>query len=599
MPAEAWLTLAVTGLALGLFLWNRFSPDVVALLIATLLILLGLVTPAEGLSGFANEATITVAMLLVLATGLTHTGVVDEVGRRAIRLAGKSEFRLLALIVAVIVPVSALINNTAAVAVLLPAVLGASRSVGAAPSRLLMPMSFASQLGGSLTLIGTSTNLLVAGLFLDLGFDRIRIFDITPPALLVAAAGVLYLLTLGRWLSPHRESPQDLLESYELHDYLTSLRVRTVSPLADLSIGESRLAERQGLSILRVTRANGVTVDAPDATTVLRGNDILLVEGKIRDITALGDDEGLEIQGADPLLPDPGKESPGGDDDPVRLAEVLVPPRTPAAWRSLRALRLRTRYAISAIGLRRHGAAIVDDLSTVTLKPGDVLLVQGRSSSLRQLHEAGPLALIGPVSLTPRRHGKRRWAVLAIGGAILLAAFDIVPIVAATMAGVVLLLLTRTVSPDEAYENMDWMVVVLLAAILPLGIALESSGAAATLAGWVAAAAGPYGPHALLAAVYVITAILTNVISNVAAAALVVPIASALAQSAGLAPTPFAVAVMFAASNAFLTPIGYQTNLFVYGPGGYNFGDFLRVGAPLSVITAAVSVIAIPIFIPF
>jgi len=598
VTTAAWLTLAITGLAFGLFLWNRFRPDVVALLVATLLILFGLVTPSEGLSGFANEATITVAMLLVLATGLTHTGVVDLVGQRAIQLAGKSEFRLLVLVVVVIVPVSALINNTAAVAVLMPAVLGASRTVGAPPSRVLMPLSFASQLGGSLTLIGTSTNLLVAGLFLDLGLGRIRIFDITPPALIVAAAGMLYLLTLGRLLVPHREAPEDLLESYELHDYLTSLRVRVGSPLAGRSIGESRFAERQGLSILRIDGADGRTVEAPDAVTVLRPNDVLLVEGKIPDIATLGEDTGLVIQGADPLLPDPGADVQE-EEDPVRLAEVLVPPRTPAAGRSIRTLGLRTRYAVSAIGLRRHGAAIVEDLAAVTLRAGDVLLVQGRASALRRLHESGPLALIGPVELAPRRQRKVHWAVLAIGGAVLLAALDVVPIVVASMAGVVLLLLSRTISPEEAYEDMDWMVVVLLAAILPLGIALEHSGAAAAMAGGVAAAAGQYGPYGLLAATYILTAVLTNVISNVAAAALVLPIAAALAQGAGLDPTPFAVAVMFAASNAFLTPIGYQTNLFVYGPGGYTFGDFLRVGAPLSVITATVSVISIPIFIPF
>lgn len=598
MPAEAWQALGVTALAVVLFVWDRFRPDVVALAVATLLVVTGLVTPAQGVSGFANEATITVAMLLVLSTGLVHTGAVDVVARRAVRLAGGSEWRLLLLAVGAVVPVSAFINNTAAVAILLPVLLGASREVGAAPSRLLMPLSFASQLGGSLTLIGTTTNLLVVGLLIDLGFDRIRIFDITPPALVVAAAGVLYLLTVGRWLTPRREATPDLLESYALHDYLTPLRIQDDSPLAGQSIRESRFGQEQGLTILQVERRDGTAIAAPDAATILRAGDLLVVEGKIPDIARLGEAAGLVVDGADPHLTELGAD-PAEGDDPVRLAEVLVPPRSPAAGRSLRSLRLRTRFAVSGLGLRRHGAAIHENMAAVTLRPGDVLLVQGRSSALRQLHDSPDLTLVGPVDLAPRRRKKMKWAVLAMAGAVLLAAFELMPIMVSAMIGVVFLLLTRTVRAEEAYEEMDWMVVVLLAAILPLGIALQQSGAADGIAGWVGAVAAPLGPYGLLAAVYVLTSLLTNAISNVAAAALVVPVAAAVALSAGLSATPFAVAVMFAASNAFLTPIAYQTNMFVYGPGGYRFSDFLRVGGPLSVITAVVSVITIPMFLPF
>ena len=599
MNAEAWLALAITAAAFVLFAWNRYRPDVVGLLVATTLILSGLVTPAEGVSGFANEATITVALLLVLSTGLMHTGAVDVVARQAVRLAGGSELRLLLLVVGAVVPVSAFINNTAAVAILLPALLGACRHVGAAPSRLLLPLSFASQLGGSLTLIGTSTNLLVAGLMLDLGLTRIRIFDVTPPALLVAAAGMLYLFTLGRWLTPRREASRDLLESYELHDYLTTLRILPASPLEGQSIAESRFGRVQGLTIVRVERTDGDRVGAPGAATILRAGDLLLVEGKIPDIAALQADTGVEIEGADPHLPEPGSQPVDEDEDPVRFAEVLVPPRSPASGQSLRGLRLRTRFAVSGIGLRRHGAPVRENMAAVSLRPGDVVLVQGRTSALRQLHESGELSLVGAVDLAPRRRRKMKWAVVAMAGAVLLAAFEVVPIMVGAMLGVVFLLITRTVGAEEAYREMDWMVVVLLAAILPLGLALQKSGAAAGLATALGTVAGPLGPYGLLAAVYVVTSLMTNAISNVAAAALVVPVAVALAQSAGLSPTPFAVGVMFAASNAFLTPIGYQTNMFVYGPGGYRFGDFIRVGGPLSVLTCVVSVIAIPLFMPF
>ena len=599
MSLEALGALAVTALALALFVWNRLRPDAVALLIATLLIVTGLVTPQEGISGFSNEATITVGLLLVLSTGLVHTGAVDAAAGIAVRLAGKSERRLLLMTVGLVMPLSAFINNTAAVAILMPAVLGATRHVGATPSRLLLPLSFASQLGGTLTLIGTSTNLLVAGLMLDLGLERIRLFDITLPALVVAGAGGLYLLTVGRWLTPHRTESRDLLESYELHDYLTGLRVLPHSPLVGQSIGESRFGQTRGLHIIRIERAGGTFISAPGAATPIRQGDLLLVEGKIPDIARIRSEEGVDIEGADPTLTTPADAAGAEEADPIHFAEVMVPPRSRALGVTLRTLRLRSRYEVSALALRRHAEPLREPLGDVTLRPGDILLVQGRASGLRRLHEGGDLSLLGPVALPPRRRGKMKWALLVTLGAVLLAAFELVPIMVAAMAAVVILFVVRVLTPDEAYAGMDWMVVVLLGAILPLGIALEKSGAAAFIAEGVATVAAPMGPYALLAAVYLLTMLLTNAISNVAAAALVVPVAVALAQSLQLSPTPFAVGVMFAASNAFLTPIGYQTNLFVYGPGGYTFGDFLRLGTPLSVITSITSVFAIPFFLPF
>jgi di/tricarboxylate transporter len=266
---------------------------------------------------------------------------------------------------------------------------------------------------------------------------------------------------------------------------------------------------------------------------------------------------------------------------------------------TLKTLRLRTRYAIGVLAMRRHGEPMQENLGAVTLRAGDVLLAQGRTRALRRMHETGPLSLVGLVEIAPKRRRKRIWAVSAMAAAILLAAFEVLPLMVSAMVGVVVLLVTGTIRAEEAYEGMDWMVVVLLAAIIPLGIALQNSGAAGQLAGWIGVLAGPLGPYGLLAAVYILTSVLTNLISNVAAAALVFPIAGALATAMGLSPTPFAFAVMFAASNAFITPIGYQTNLFVYGPGGYRFSDFARVGAPLSVVTAVASVIAIPLFVPF
>jgi di/tricarboxylate transporter len=594
LTPDGALTLAVTALAVLLFVWNRYRADVVALITMLVLIVTGVVTPQQGISGFAHEATVTVALMLVLAAGLLRTGAIAMLARHMARLAAGGETRLLIVVLAVTVPLSALINNTAAVAVLLPVLLGLARDTSTSPSRLLMPLSFASQLGGTLTLIGTSTNLLVAGIALDLGIERIRLFDITPPAAIIAAAGVLYLLTIGRWLLPDRPADTDLLHGYELHDYLTVVRVPAQSPLVGRSLAETRLGSEHGLQAISIER-NGERI-RPTGATVLQPDDRVLVEGKIRELAGI-EQAALSLELVDSELAHVLEAE--AHVEAAHFAEVLVPRRSAGVGATLRQIALRARFGVSAVALRRHGAALHGPIAEVRLEAGDMLLVRGTSEELNRLHEQSGLVLLGAVEVPTVRRHRLRVAVAIMGGVVLLPAIGAATILVSALLGVVAMVLTGCLTPDDAYREMDWMVLVLLGAILPLGAAMHATGAAAWIAHGMLRFVEPIGPHGLLAALLVLTTLLTSVISNAAAGIVLTPIAIALAVPMGYSPLPFVIAVMIGASNSFISPVGYQTNTMIYGPGGYEFLDYLRVGGPLALVVTAAAIFAVPLFFPF
>jgi di/tricarboxylate transporter len=595
LTMDVLLTLGVTVGALVLFMWNRLRVDVVGLIVMATLILLGLVTPREGISGFSNEAMITVAAMFVLSSGLLRTGVIDGLSRWAERAAGGGEYRLLVVTVLLVIPLSAFINNTPVVVVMIPMVLGLTRKMKIAPSRVFMPISFASQMGGTLTLIGTSTNLLVAGLVLELGFDRIRLFDITPPALVLTIVGVAYLLTIGRVLTPTREAAQDLLSSYDLRSYLTGLIVKDDSPIAGSTLRDLRFATQYGLQVVGIDRG-GQRISFPRGGHVVEAGDVLIVEGNVANIARIDEIDHLAIAGTQPDFP--LTQSRGGDET-TRLAEVIVPPRSPVIGRSIRQLNFRNRFGVPVLGIQRHGEPLLDRMRDVVLEAGDILLVNGSNAELNALHRGGDLALLGAVRLPARRLRKMKYSLPIIVGVVALAAFDIMPILVAAIVGVVAMFLSGCVTPDEAYEDIDWMVLVLLGSIIPLGIAMQNTGTAEILAGGLVRATEPLGMYGVLATFYLLTSVLTELISNNAAAVVLTPIAIATALTLGASPLPFVIAVMIAASNSFMTPIGYQTNTFIYGPGGYRFADFVRVGGPLNFLLLTVATFVIPFFFPF
>jgi di/tricarboxylate transporter len=464
--------------------------------------------------------------------------------------------------------------------------------MNATPSRLLMPLSFAGQLGGTLTLIGTSTNLLVAGLALDLGVGRIRLFDITLPALIVGVVGVAYMLTVGRWLLPHRATEADLLRSYELHDYLTLLRVRGDSSLVGRTLSEARFGQAFGLQVVRIQRDDG-HVAVPRGSTIVYPGDVLVVEGKIADIARVQDQQDLELVETElPFMAADVAEE-------VRLAEVLVPLRAHEVRHTVRDLALRARFGISAMAVRRHGHALREPIGELVLEPGDMLLVQGTSEALTRLHQESDLVLLGAVDLPTMRRTKIKLVVPIVVLVVLLPAFGITTILVSALMGVVAMFLTGSITPDEAYQEIDWMVIVLLGAILPLGLAMHQSGAAAYVAHHLLELAQPLGMHGVLAMFLLTTTAFTAIISNAAAAVVLAPVAVAVAGTLGVSALPFVIAVMIGASNSFLSPVGYQTNAMIYGPGGYRFSDYVRVGGPLTVLVVVVATFAIPLFFPF
>jgi di/tricarboxylate transporter len=602
LTSQIVLVLAIAAGAMLLFAWGRLRPDVVGVIVMTTLILSGLLTPSQGISGFANEAMLTVAAMFVLTAGLTRTGAVEALGRSVGRVAGESEIRLLLVSLAIVIPMSAFLNNTPVVAVMVPLLLALSRKTGAHPSRLLMPISFGSQMGGTLTLIGTSTNLLVAGMLVELGLPRLRLFDVTPPALVLTVIGVLYLLTLGRRLTPVRKSGGDLLARYELRDYSAALEVLQTSPLAGRTLRDLRFGTRYGLDVVAVHRA-GQPVASPSADTQVQKGDVLLVTGRVSEIARIGGEAGLRISTPsaemDLLLgtePAPPRANEGRI---VQLAELLVPPGSTLAGRTLGELHFRSRFGVSVLGVHRHGAALHDRPRDISLMAGDLLLVEGNPEGLLALHEDRGLTLLGVIQPPSLRRPKLRLAVFIQASVVLLAAFGIVPILVAALAGVVAMFLTGCVTPEEAYREVDWSVLVLLGSILPLGLAMQESGAAALIASGLLRLASPLGLVGTLAAFYLLASLMTEVISNNATAVVLTPIAVAAAVGLGVSPMPFVVAVMFAASNSFMTPVGYQTNMFVYGPGGYRFSDFLRVGGPLNLLMVVAAALVIPRFFPF
>jgi di/tricarboxylate transporter len=589
------VTLAVGVGAIVLFILDRLPIEVVGLLAMVALMLTGVVTPAEGVSGFASEAILTIAAMFVLSAALVRSGGVDALGRWISRMSGKSDFRLLVVSIAVVIPASAFMNNTPVVVVMVPVLLGLARERGIPASRLFMPVSFASQMGGTLTLVGTSTNLLVAGLVLDLGLPRIRLFDITAPGIVMTLVGVAYLVTVGRRLVPDRDREDDLDERYELGEYLSGLEVEEGSELVGRTLAESGLRQDRELDVLAIERGEEWIL-LPEGANEIRAGDRMVVRGKIQRITEAENEVGLRISGAEHTLSSHESDTESGD---TAYSELLVPPRSRVVGHSLEELRFRGSYGVPVVGIRRHGAAVHEPMRSVSLHAGDILLVRGTPDDLRRIRATGDLALLGPLELPPRRKRKLPLAAGILGAVVVSAALGFTTIMVGALAGVALALVTGCLTPDEAYEDVDWQPLVLLGSLLPLGIAMQNTGAAELLAAHFLDVTRGLGPTGVLVAFYLLTSILTEVISNAATAVVVTPLAVAMGASLGVSPMPFVVAVIFAASNSFMTPVGYQTNTFIYGPGGYRFTDFMRVGGPLSILFALLAGIVLPWFFPF
>jgi di/tricarboxylate transporter len=588
MPAEAILVLAILVGAVALFISEKYPIDFVALLVLGVLLLFGLITPQEGISGFSNPATVTVAAMFILSAGLQKTGATAVIGQLMVRF-GKNYFAALVSIMGTITVISAFVNNTAAVAVFIPLVMVVANRRKIAASRLLIPLSYASQFGGVCTLVGTSTNLLVSSISDEAGYGAFSMFEFSRMGLILFATGVTFFLVFGRWLLPERQA-QELSVTYQLGEYITELRVGESSPLVGKSVLESRLGEDHDVTVLRLLHVTKA-VWAPLRQAV-SGGDVLLVRGRLRELMRLQQTAKLELNVAFKLR----DETLQTED--LRLVQALVAPGSDLIDKTLKEVDFRNRYKALVLAIQKRGEALHDKLNAVTLGLGDALLIQAHEEQIRALRSDADFIVLDEVPGVTLRH--KAPLVLGILAAVVgLAALNVMPILVTALLGCLAMVLTRCLRLEEAYHAINWQVIFLLAGILPLGIAMQKSGAAGFIAGKAVGMVGDMGPVAVLAVVYLMTSVMTDTMSNNAAAVLLAPIAISTAEQIGVDPRPFLMAITFAASTGFSTPVGYQTNTMIYNPGGYKYTDFLRTGVPLSILFWIMSVIFIPRFWSF
>lgn len=583
------LTFLVLAGAVALFVSEKMPPEVVAMLSLAALLTLRLVSTEEALSGFSSPATVTVAAMFVLSAGLQHSGSLNRLGEAIARI--RWGWLLVLVMMLLTAAVSAFINNTAAVAVFLPLIIAAAVANNLPPSKFLIPLSYAAQFGGVCTLIGTSTNLLVDSMARQAGHTGFTIFEFSELGIIFVAVGVVYMMVARIFLLPDLGVPKEA-DSGHAGRYVVELLVPGKSSAVGRRGAELLPADAGDVVVLEIFRDGAKLASPRDG--VIEPGDRLLIRGNWTDVEQARRKLKLAF---DQVAQD---VDPEDDADAGRVhAEAMVAPGSHLIGHSLAEVRFAHVYRARVQGLHRHRLAIRQRLDRVPLAVGDVLLLDAPESALDLMRADPGLVVLGEREQTRTSLRRSLMALGILTAVVAVAAAGLMSIVASAIIGCCMLLLLRVLKPEEAYAAIDWRVVLLLAGVLPLGIALQNSGAAALIAEFSIGLVGGFGPVATLAVIYIMTALLTEMMSNNASAALLVPIAIATAESLGLDSKPFLVAVAFAASTSFATPIGYQTNTMVYAAGGYRFQDFVRVGLPLNLIFIAMAVVLIPRYFPF
>lgn len=592
---DNFLVLAILFGSLVLFITERFRVDVVAMMVLAALLLTGLVTVEEAFAGLSSPAVITVFAVFILSGALYKSGVADALARTVLSLAGPSEVRLLILLMLTAGIMSAFMNNIGAVAIMLPAVISVARSSNIPQSKLLLPLAFAALMGGNMTLIGTPPNILASGILGSYGgLEPFAFFDFLPMGAIILATGILYMVLIGRHLLPDRRPVSAPTEVVQLRSYLTEVSVPETSSLVGKSLPEAELGKRHNLNIIQIQR-NGDDPIFPSPDQHFRVGDQLLLEGQRDDIVTTCDLYNLTLV------------STQSDDDGLEqdltigsseLAEITLAPRSDLVGLSLQEIGFRNRYDLSVLAIRHMGESLVSRLAEVPLQFGDSLLVQGEAAKINLLRSDDNFMVLDSPPPDIRRLGKGRLAIVILAVTLVVATVGWLPPASAMFIGALMMVLTGVLRIDEAYESIEWRAIFLIAWILPLGIALETTGTAALIAEFIVGLVGDAGPLAVLIAIFILTALLTEVISNAAATVLVVPIAIDTANSLGASPYTFVMAVVIAASTSFLTPIGHQVNVLIYGPGGYKFTDYTRVGIGLNLLMLLLAATVLPIIWP-
>jgi di/tricarboxylate transporter len=592
MSIDALIVFALLVVAMILFVSDRVPFDVAALIILATLLLTGIVSPREGLSGFSNTATVTIGAMFVLSEALRRTGALTRVSDLFSEY-GRGNFWLtLSLMMGVIGIVSAFINNTAAVAIFIPVVIGVASDLRISASKLLMPLSFASMFGGVCTLLGTSTNILVSSLAQQHGAEPFGMFEFTPLGIIFLAVGFAYIYTVGIPLIPARREGQDLTSDYEMQAYLTDVVIDERSPCVGDTLEESDLVEDLDLDVLQILRSTEAPIQRNRDAALEAGN-VLRIRGSIEEIEKLVEREGVSLR---PAREWHDVDLEGGPD---KLVEAVAAPDSSLERERISEVDFRDRFGAVPLAIRRHDELRQEDLGDVRLEGGDAVLLDMRAERTREVEDDPSFVLATEVDVPQYRWSRIPVAIAILTGVVLTAAFNVLPIVVSALTGCILMVLTGCVTTEEAYQAINWKVIFLLAGVIPLGTAMENSGAADVLSEVLLGGLQPFGPMAVLSGFFLASMMLTNIISNQATAALLTPIAIQAAQTLGVNTRPFLMAITYAASLSFMTPVGYQTNTMIYGPGQYKFTDFTKVGTPLNIILWILGTFLIPWIWPF
>ena len=583
MTTEQGIVFFVLAAALGLFVWGRWRYDIVAVLALLAAVYLGVVPAAEAFMGFGHPAVITVAAVLVISRALQLSGVVNYLARR-LALIRQTTFHQVAATSGLAALLSAFMNNVGALALMLPVALRNAQLGGRSPSQMLMPLSFATLLGGLVTLIGTPPNIVIATFREEYTGTPFRMFDFAPVGLVVAAVGILYITTLGWRLIPrHRRGEADQRHLFRLEAYVTEARVPAESPLGGKQIRELELLCENEMTVMSIIRGR-TRLLAPAGVERIKSEDILILEGDPAALEPLFAGAKLERT----LGRDVRTEELRSED--IRLVETVLMPNSPIEGRSMRGLRMHDRFGINLLAVARQGEPARTRLGNIRFRTGDVLLLQGERNTMKQAVQA-----LGCLPLADRglRVPPRRPALLPMGvfaAAILAAAFGLLPVQIAFVSAVALLIVLGAVTLRDAYESIEWPIILLLGALIPIGEALQATGGTDLIAGGIVSLANDVPVWTMLALLMTVSMLLSDLIHNTPTAVLMAPIGAAVAQGLGLAVEPFLMAVAVGAASPYLTPIGHQSNTLVMGPGGYRFRDYARMGLPLEVIVVATAI---------
>jgi di/tricarboxylate transporter len=592
-------------IAIILFVTEALPMDMVAILMLLAMTLGRVITPAEAFLGFGDPVIITLTSFFIISAALFNTGVVEAIGHTLHRMAGDGEVRLLVIMMLTAASIAAFMSNVVTTAVLMPGVIAIAKRIQAPASLFLMPLAFGAVLGGKCTLAGSPTNLAVNGLMPRYGLEPFGLFEFAPIGVPIVLTGVIYMVLLGLRLLPRRLNGLGV-EGRAEKDYLTELVVPPGSSLIDRTLAEADFRGKYELHIIGIVRGGERVL--PYGEAILEPGDVLLVRGKPDKILSARESQGLDIKSDTMSVHEPhagailhenwhdGRHDDRGDAE-MAIVEAIIAPNSTFVDRTLRRIHFRSRYGADVLAIYRHDQALYENLEDIQLKVGDMLLIQGRRRRINSLREDPNFLTLDDVRHTPLRKNKAAWAVAIFAAVAVTAGLNIAPLPICSLAGAAGMLLAGCITAREAYARVHWPIIVLIAATLPMGVAMEKTGAAKLAAQYVTRLLGDFGPVVVMGGFFIFAVALTQTMVNAAAALLLTPIAINVAQQLHVNPRPFAMTIAIAASTSFATPLEPACAI-VYGPGRYHFSDYIRVGGILTICVMAVTLLVIPLFWP-